>query len=160
MEDSDRSTLKKIEPSDCWEAGRLLPATAGPQRPLDSNSAHHLLVKIPIAVADCAPQGGGSPFLPGRHELAVAVDGDRWRSSAAYKFRASRGCGFVKKPDILIKADQDNKVFDPKAKSPVKKTLKARLDSYVVKVYMGDGWHMDFKQTYFDSYSPPDFYAR
>ncbi|KAH6761868.1 Phosphoinositide-specific phospholipase C family protein [Perilla frutescens var. hirtella] len=26
--------------------------------------------------------------------------------------------------------------------------------------YMGDGWHMDFKQTHFDSYSSPDFYAR
>lgn len=25
---------------------------------------------------------------------------------------------------------------------------------------MGDGWHMDFKQTHFDSYSPPDFYVR
>ncbi|GMP89685.1 hypothetical protein CsSME_00041150 [Camellia sinensis var. sinensis] len=29
-----------------------------------------------------------------------------------------------------------------------------------VKVYMGDGWHLDFKQTHFDLYSPPDFYAR
>jgi len=25
---------------------------------------------------------------------------------------------------------------------------------------MGDGWRMDFKQTHFDQYSPPDFYAR
>ncbi len=44
-------------------------------------------------------------------------------------------------------------VFNPKAKLSVKKTLK-------VKVYMGDGWHLDFKQTHFDSYSPPDFYTR
>jgi hypothetical protein len=29
-----------------------------------------------------------------------------------------------------------------------------------VKIYVGDGWSMDFKQTHFDSYSPPDFYAR
>ncbi|XP_047967643.1 phosphoinositide phospholipase C 4-like [Salvia hispanica] len=65
-------------------------------------------------------------------------------------FRANGGCGFVKKPDILMNA---NEVFDPKAKAPVKKTLK-------VKVYMGDGWHLDFKQTHFDSYSPPDFYVR
>lgn len=65
-------------------------------------------------------------------------------------FRANGGCGFVKKPDILMNS---NMVFDPKAKSPVNKTLK-------VKVYMGDGWHMDFKQTHFDSYSPPDFYVR
>nr|GMD22292.1 phosphoinositide phospholipase C 4-like [Ipomoea batatas]GMD27123.1 phosphoinositide phospholipase C 4-like [Ipomoea batatas]GMD29271.1 phosphoinositide phospholipase C 4-like [Ipomoea batatas] len=25
---------------------------------------------------------------------------------------------------------------------------------------MGDGWHLDFKQTHFDLYSPPDFYTR
>lgn len=25
---------------------------------------------------------------------------------------------------------------------------------------MGDGWHLDFKQTHFDLYSPPDFYAK
>jgi hypothetical protein len=25
---------------------------------------------------------------------------------------------------------------------------------------MGDGWQQDFKQTHFDSYSPPDFYAK
>ncbi|PIN25453.1 Phosphoinositide-specific phospholipase C [Handroanthus impetiginosus] len=68
-------------------------------------------------------------------------------------FRANGGCGYVKKPDILMNTDSDNKVFDPKAKLPVKKTLK-------VKVYMGDGWHMDFKQTHFDLYSPPDFYTR
>ncbi|KAL1565796.1 Phosphoinositide phospholipase C 4 [Salvia divinorum] len=65
-------------------------------------------------------------------------------------FRANGGCGFVKKPDILMNA---NEVFDPKAKASVKKTLK-------VKVYMGDGWHLDFKQTHFDLYSPPDFYVR
>lgn len=27
-------------------------------------------------------------------------------------------------------------------------------------MYMGDGWHLDFKQTHFDMYSPPDFYTR
>lgn len=32
--------------------------------------------------------------------------------------------------------------------------------SWQVKVYMGDGWHLDFKQTHFDLYSPPDFYTR
>jgi len=25
---------------------------------------------------------------------------------------------------------------------------------------MGDGWRMDFTQTHFDVYSPPDFYTR
>ena len=29
-----------------------------------------------------------------------------------------------------------------------------------VKIYMGEGWHKDFKQTHFDSYSPPDFYVK
>lgn len=28
-----------------------------------------------MTVAGGAPQGGGAPFLPGRHELAAAVDG-------------------------------------------------------------------------------------
>ncbi|PKI31854.1 hypothetical protein CRG98_047740 [Punica granatum] len=65
-------------------------------------------------------------------------------------FRANGGCGYVKKPEILM---NDNMVFDPKAKRDVQKTLR-------VKVYMGDGWHLDFKQTDFDMYSPPDFYAR
>lgn len=41
-------------------------------------------------------------------------------------FRANGGCGFVKKPDILMNADE---FFDPKGKSPVKKTLKACPDS-------------------------------
>ncbi|PRQ34506.1 putative phosphoinositide phospholipase C [Rosa chinensis] len=65
-------------------------------------------------------------------------------------FRANGGCGYVKKPDFVM---NDKQIFDPKAKLPVKKTLK-------VKVYMGDGWHLDFKQTHFDLYSPPDFYTR
>lgn len=68
-------------------------------------------------------------------------------------FRANGGCGYVKKPDFLLNTGPDNNVFNPKAKLPVKKTIK-------VKVYMGDGWHLDFKQTHFDSYSPPDFYTR
>ncbi|VVA32093.1 PREDICTED: phosphoinositide phospholipase C [Prunus dulcis] len=67
-------------------------------------------------------------------------------------FRANGGCGYVKKPDFIMN-ESDNQIFDPKAKLPVKKTLK-------VKVYMGDGWHLDFKQTHFDLYSPPDFYTR
>lgn len=25
---------------------------------------------------------------------------------------------------------------------------------------MGEGWYYDFKHTHFDTYSPPDFYAR
>ncbi|KAH9702488.1 phosphoinositide phospholipase C 6 [Citrus sinensis] len=29
-----------------------------------------------------------------------------------------------------------------------------------VRVYMGDGWRLDFSHTHFDSYSPPDFYTK
>ncbi|CAL9163621.1 unnamed protein product [Musa hybrid cultivar] len=68
-------------------------------------------------------------------------------------YKANGGCGYIKKPDFLVKAGPNNEVFDPKAVLPVKKTLK-------VKIYMGDGWRMDFSQTHFDAYSPPDFYTR
>ncbi|KAL0003376.1 hypothetical protein SO802_017157 [Lithocarpus litseifolius] len=68
-------------------------------------------------------------------------------------FRANGGCGYVKKPDFLLKTGQHNEVFDPKVKLPVKKTLK-------VTVYMGEGWYYDFRHTHFDAYSPPDFYAK
>ncbi|XP_059667996.1 phosphoinositide phospholipase C 2-like [Cornus florida] len=68
-------------------------------------------------------------------------------------FRANGGCGYVKKPDILLKVGPQNEVFDPKKTLPVKKTLK-------VKIYMGEGWYLDFGRTHFDLYSPPDFYAK
>ncbi|KAH6819819.1 phospholipase C 2 [Perilla frutescens var. hirtella] len=66
-------------------------------------------------------------------------------------FRANGGCGYVKKPDFLLKAGEE--VFDPKATLPIKFILR-------VTVYMGEGWYYDFHHTYFDTYSPPDFYAR
>ncbi|OIW16190.1 hypothetical protein TanjilG_18905 [Lupinus angustifolius] len=68
-------------------------------------------------------------------------------------FKANGGCGYVKKPDFLLKTGPNNEVFDPKAKLSVKTTLK-------VTVYMGEGWYYDFKHTHFDQYSPPDFYTR
>lgn len=68
-------------------------------------------------------------------------------------FRSNGGCGYVKKPDFLMKRGPRNEVFDPKVKLPVKKTLK-------VSVYLGDGWRLDFSHTHFDSYSPPDFYTK
>ncbi|XP_042427246.1 phosphoinositide phospholipase C 2-like isoform X2 [Zingiber officinale] len=68
-------------------------------------------------------------------------------------FRANGGCGYVKKPDMLLKNDDPNNVFDPRAALVVKKILK-------VRVYTGDGWRFDFDKHYFDSYSPPDFYTR
>ncbi|TYI78271.1 hypothetical protein E1A91_D06G199400v1 [Gossypium mustelinum] len=67
-------------------------------------------------------------------------------------FRANGGCGYVIKPDILTRSADE--LFDPKATLlPVQKTLK-------VKIYMGDGWRLDFKHTHFDAYSPPDFYTK
>ncbi|GAB4859945.1 Phosphoinositide phospholipase C 4 [Ancistrocladus abbreviatus] len=71
-------------------------------------------------------------------------------------FRANGGCGYVKKPDFLMNSSPESpdiQLVNPKANLPVKKSLK-------VKVYMGDGWNLDFKQTHFDAYSPPDFYTK
>lgn len=68
-------------------------------------------------------------------------------------FRANAGCGYVKKPNFLLKEGPDDQVFDPKEKLPVKKTLK-------VKAYMGDGWYLDFKQMNCKFWSPPQFYTR
>ncbi|KAF7830945.1 phosphoinositide phospholipase C 2-like [Senna tora] len=68
-------------------------------------------------------------------------------------FKTNGGCGYVKKPDFLLNNFPNNGVFDPKAKLPVKTTLK-------VTVYMGKGWYHDFRHTHFDQYSPPDFYTR
>lgn len=68
-------------------------------------------------------------------------------------FRANGGCGYVKKPEFLLKSGPDSAIFDPKSSRPIKTTLK-------VTVYMGEGWYYDFKHTHFDTYSPPDFYAR
>ncbi|KAK6152521.1 hypothetical protein DH2020_015156 [Rehmannia glutinosa] len=39
-------------------------------------------------------------------------------------FRANGGCGYVKKPDILLNLGPNNEVFDPKKRLPVKITLK------------------------------------
>lgn len=39
-------------------------------------------------------------------------------------FRANGGCGYVKKPDFLMKVGSRGEVFNPKGKLPVKKTLK------------------------------------
>ncbi|CAN8254498.1 unnamed protein product [Cochlearia groenlandica] len=65
-------------------------------------------------------------------------------------FRANGGCGYIKKPDILLRPDS---IFDPEAPLPIKTTLR-------VTIYMGEGWYYDFPHTHFDRYSPPDFYTR
>ncbi|KAM7496444.1 hypothetical protein LguiA_020858 [Lonicera macranthoides] len=71
-----------------------------------------------------------------------------WRMQGM--FRSNGGCGYVKKPDVLLNTD---KFFDPTETLPIKRYLK-------VKVYMGEGWHSDFHHTHFDQFSPPDFYTR
>ncbi|KAG0490493.1 hypothetical protein HPP92_007356 [Vanilla planifolia] len=68
-------------------------------------------------------------------------------------FRANGGCGYVRKPDFLMKIGPHGEIFNPKNVSTVKTFLK-------VKVHAGDGWLVDFKRTHFDNYSPPDFYVR
>ncbi|KAK1421334.1 hypothetical protein QVD17_23585 [Tagetes erecta] len=68
-------------------------------------------------------------------------------------FRSNGGCGYVKKPDFLMSTGPNNEVFDPQVTLNVKKTLK-------VRIYMGDGWRMDFSPTHFDKFSPPDFYTK
>ncbi|XP_050387900.1 phosphoinositide phospholipase C 6-like isoform X2 [Argentina anserina] len=68
-------------------------------------------------------------------------------------FSANGGCGYLKKPGLLIHKGPNNEVFDPKRTLRVTKTLK-------VKVYMGNGWHLDFSRTHFDTFSPPDFYTK
>uniref|UniRef100_A0A0R0GIK6 Phosphoinositide phospholipase C n=1 Tax=Glycine max TaxID=3847 RepID=A0A0R0GIK6_SOYBN len=69
-------------------------------------------------------------------------------------FRANGGCGYVKKPQILMQKHQCGNEFDPTWILTVKKTLK-------VKVYTGHGWSLDFSlsSTHFDNCSPPDFYT-
>ncbi|TVU37092.1 hypothetical protein EJB05_10383 [Eragrostis curvula] len=96
-----------------------------------------------------------NPFLGwvhGAQMVAFNMQGygrSLWLMHGFYK--ANGGCGYVKKPDFLMQTEPE--IFDPRKRQPVKKILK-------VKVYMGDGWRMDFKQTHFDQYSPPDFYTR
>ncbi|WZZ31542.1 hypothetical protein YC2023_014943 [Brassica napus] len=69
-------------------------------------------------------------------------------------FKANGGCGYVKKPDVLLSNGLGGETFDPSSKSlQIKTVLK-------VKIYNGEGWNLDFPQDYFDRYSPPDFYAK
>ncbi|XP_042955104.1 phosphoinositide phospholipase C 2-like [Carya illinoinensis] len=69
-------------------------------------------------------------------------------------FRANGGCGYVKKPDFLLEVTPSDEVFDPANNiPPIQKILK-------VKVYLGEGWHSDFRHTHFDRFSPPDFFVR
>ncbi|XP_010503332.1 PREDICTED: phosphoinositide phospholipase C 9-like [Camelina sativa] len=66
-------------------------------------------------------------------------------------FRANGGCGYVKKPSFLLNPDSSG-VFYPTENPVVVKTLK-------VKIYMGDGWNVDFKKR-IGRLSKPDLYVR
>ncbi|XP_010443611.1 PREDICTED: phosphoinositide phospholipase C 1-like [Camelina sativa] len=69
-------------------------------------------------------------------------------------FKANGGCGYVKKPDVLLTNGPGGEIFDPCSQNlPIKTTLK-------LKIYTGEGWNMDFPLHHFDRYSPPDFYAK
>jgi hypothetical protein len=46
-------------------------------------------------------------------------------------FRANGGCGYVKKPEILMQKLQCDTEFDPKMIMPVKKTLKVSIVTIV-----------------------------
>ncbi|KFK27408.1 hypothetical protein AALP_AA8G379100 [Arabis alpina] len=69
-------------------------------------------------------------------------------------FKANGGCGYVKKPDILLSNGPGGEIFDPSSQNlQIKTTLK-------VKIFTGEGWNIDFPLDHFDRYSPPDFYAK
>lgn len=42
-------------------------------------------------------------------------------------FRANGGCGYVKKPDFMLKPGSDDEIFDPKVRLHVKTTLKVSV---------------------------------
>ncbi|CAA0834406.1 Phosphoinositide phospholipase C 2 [Striga hermonthica] len=95
-----------------------------------------------------------SAWIHGAQMVALNMQGygkSLW--SVHGMFRANGGCGYVKKPEFLLKVAPDGDIFDPRADLPIKTTLR-------VTIYMGEGWYYDFSHTHFDSYSPPDFYAK
>lgn len=65
-------------------------------------------------------------------------------------FRGNGGCGYLKKPRILLDTQT---LFDPSKRLTIKTTLK-------VKIFTGEGWNLDFPHTHFDQYSPPDFFVK
>lgn len=50
-------------------------------------------------------------------------------------FRANGRCGYIKKPDFLLKAGPDTEIFDPKADLLVKTTLRVSLQYKAIIVY-------------------------
>ncbi|XP_022150956.1 phosphoinositide phospholipase C 2-like isoform X2 [Momordica charantia] len=68
-------------------------------------------------------------------------------------FRGNGGCGYIKKPDVLLKNLDDPASYSESTSSAIISRLK-------VKVYMGEGWHLEFGLSHFDFYSPPDLYVK
>uniref|UniRef100_A0A9I9DLW3 Phosphoinositide phospholipase C n=1 Tax=Cucumis melo TaxID=3656 RepID=A0A9I9DLW3_CUCME len=65
-------------------------------------------------------------------------------------FRGNGGCGYIKKPEFLLN--------NPKTSSS-RSTPSQRIKGLKIKVYMGEGWHLEFDLSHFDFYSPPDLYV-
>ncbi|KAL8144045.1 hypothetical protein V2J09_017077 [Rumex salicifolius] len=100
---------------------------------------------------NCNPLTGWSL---GAQMIASNLQGcDKYLGVMQGMFRDNGGCGYVKKPEMLLKQDVDYEIFNPKTTLEPKTTLK-------VKIYMGDGWHLDFSAIKFDLLSPPDFFLK
>lgn len=55
---------------------------------------------------------------------------DKYLRTMEGMFRGNGGCGYVKKPDILLNVGPNGEVFDPTAPLPVKQTLK--VSSFII----------------------------
>ncbi|KAL0824219.1 hypothetical protein Bca101_047896 [Brassica carinata] len=120
---------------------------------VDPNKIRRLSLSEQLLEKAVASYGADVGWMSGAQMIAFNMQGygrALWLMQGM--FRANGGCGYVKKPDFLMNVGPNGQVFDPNENSSPKKTLK-------VKVLMGDGWHLDFKKTHFDLYSPPDFYV-
>ena len=62
-------------------------------------------------------------------------------------FRANGGCGYVKKPDFLLKAGPHNEVFDPEIALPIKKTLK--VNKALLMLEFAFGFFIPLKVVFF-----------
>jgi hypothetical protein len=65
-------------------------------------------------------------------------------------FKANGGCGYVKKPDFLLKSDTHEELFDPKVTLPVKKTLK--VSALVLGLMTGFSFLESFREVPFKIY--------
>lgn len=66
-------------------------------------------------------------------------------------YRANGGCGYVKKPDFLMKNGPNDEVFNPKAELPVKTTLKVLL-SLMCLLFISLRWPFIAKSATFNEY--------